>query len=1161
MKLDKSLEVAILVSIIATVSFSSLVTIPEQVSAYIPHDPISINGNADFTPANGVTGGSGTPSDPYIIEGWDIEGRIGPFYCIRIYNTDAPFILRNVYAHFVDIDFGCVSISNVSNAVIENTEIVSPGWGLGIGDSHNITIKNSTVSGAWIHDVDIAYSTNITIVNSRIGPNRLGSLISWGCSNVTIKDNIFPGGRVGIELYDETNVEITGNTIASNDGIHLINVSHSNVTGNSVTAWVKNVHLEDSSNITLSENTIIGRHNFTYGAHLENSSSIFLNHNNFMNNTYQALDDLGSENSWDDGYPSGGNYWSNYTGVDQKSGPNQDQPGSDGIGDTPFIIDTNSQDNYPLMTPIGSLAPLIWIKTPTEGEILTTTPTQVYGYAQDRSGKNLERAEVRVNAGPWTDANFFVVWDWTISIDLIPGPNLVEARVWDNTGNSSAIASVNVTYLVSGIVRGRVMSSGGNPIQDAIVRLVEMNDTFQYEDVTNSTGEFQFPDVIPGTYNVTASAPCHLPTVVENVVVSSGIVVDLGDLVLTADNCAPIASFTLTPGAGNITTVFDVDASDSSDFEDPVTALEVRWDWEDDGIWDTAYSTTKSAQHQYPTPADYTIRLEVRDTGGLTNQTTKLVYVRNVPPVARFDITPPTGDTSTTFEVNASASSDLEDPTTALEVRWDWEDDGIWDTAWSMTKTAQHQYANPATYTIRLQIRDTAGLMNFTTRQVVVGHAGNEIPTCTIVTPISGETVSGSYRVSGIATDSDGAIEKVEIRIDWGSWIQATGTTSWVYDWDTTSTWDGPHTIEARSYDGLDLSPIVSVTATVDNAPVPNQPPVCAITAPTLGETVSGTYIIAGTASDPDGNVDKVEVRIDSGGWLVATGTTSWSYDWDTTALSDGQHVIYARSFDGTDYSSEELVIAIVDNTPPPPNEPPTCTMDTPIDGETVSGIYTIAGSASDPDGTIELVEIRIDDVGWVQASGTTSWSYDWNTTVFSDGSHTVYARSYDGTDYSTAVNATVTVDNAPPPQPEPPVCSISSPTPGQMVSGTVEISGTSSDPDGTVQKVEIRIDSGTWIEASGTTTWSYDWNTTNVSDGQHTIYARSYDGALYSTEVNVTVSVDNVAPPEPGGPEGDLHWAWGVSAIVILAIVFASIYILAKRQKEEEGEPPEEPL
>lgn len=51
----------------------------------------------------------------------------------------------------------------------------------------------------------------------------------------------------------------------------------------------------------------------------------------------------------DDGYPSGGNYWSDYSGVDEKSGPNQDLSGSDGIGDTPYVIDENNTDHYPLI--------------------------------------------------------------------------------------------------------------------------------------------------------------------------------------------------------------------------------------------------------------------------------------------------------------------------------------------------------------------------------------------------------------------------------------------------------------------------------------------------------------------------------------------------------------------------------------------------------------------------------------------------------------------------------------------------------------------------------------------------------------------------------------------------------------------------------------------
>ena len=63
-------------------------------------------------------------------------------------------------------------------------------------------------------------------------------------------------------------------------------------------------------------------------------------------------------NFWDDGYPSGGNYWSNYTGVDLYSGSDQDETGSDGIGDTAHEIDADNRDRYPLMNPwTPTLAP------------------------------------------------------------------------------------------------------------------------------------------------------------------------------------------------------------------------------------------------------------------------------------------------------------------------------------------------------------------------------------------------------------------------------------------------------------------------------------------------------------------------------------------------------------------------------------------------------------------------------------------------------------------------------------------------------------------------------------------------------------------------------------------------------------------------------------
>jgi hypothetical protein len=75
------------------------------------------------------------------------------------------------------------------------------------------------------------------------------------------------------------------------------------------------------------------------------------------------------------------------------------------------------------------------------------------------------------------------------------------------------------------------------------------------------------------------------------------------------------------------------------------------------------------------------------------------------------------------------------------------------------------------------------------------------------------------------------------------------------------------------------------------------------ITKPSSGTTVSGEIIIEGQASDPEGNVERVDVMIDSGSWKTASGTTSWNFVWNSTSVGDGLHEIRARSFDGIQYS------------------------------------------------------------------------------------------------------------------------------------------------------------------------------------------------------------------------------------------------------------------
>jgi hypothetical protein len=86
-----------------------------------------------------------------------------------------------------------------------------------------------------------------------------------------------------------------------------------------------------------------------YGIRILWSSDNKFFYNNIISNAVQKSVTVGYSNEWDDGYPSGGNYWSDYGGVDFCNGPYQDIPGGDGIGDSVYEINANNLDNYPLM--------------------------------------------------------------------------------------------------------------------------------------------------------------------------------------------------------------------------------------------------------------------------------------------------------------------------------------------------------------------------------------------------------------------------------------------------------------------------------------------------------------------------------------------------------------------------------------------------------------------------------------------------------------------------------------------------------------------------------------------------------------------------------------------------------------------------------------------
>jgi len=128
---------------------------------------------------------------------------------------------------------------------------------------------------------------------------------------------------------------------------------------------------------------------------------------------------------------------------------------------------------------------------------------------------------------------------------------------------------------------------------------------------------------------------------------------------------------------------------------------------------DTVHWQAPEASGSYP------VTLIVSD-GANSDEGTIDVHV-NESPTAAFIVDPNSGDIETVFSVDADASSDVETSAAQLEIRWDWEDDGEYDTVWLTERTNSHQYSAEGWYAIRLQVRDEEGLTDEETHYVSVG--------------------------------------------------------------------------------------------------------------------------------------------------------------------------------------------------------------------------------------------------------------------------------------------------------------------------------------------------------------------------------------------------------------------------------------------------------
>jgi len=224
------------------------------------------------------------------------------------------------------------------------------------------------------------YSTTGILTENIVSNNSYG-LYLWGSSDNILTGNIVSDNWDAIYLYISHNNTFNGNTVSNNwdgfhlessnlnvladnivsqnnnDGIHLYHSSNNVLSGNTASGNQYGIYVGDSDDNVFTRNTVscnkygiyvdysrynsftsnIFTNNSVYGIRFSSSQNNIVFHNNFIKNV-EPSSNIKSVNSWDNG--AEGNYWSDHAGTDANR---------DGIGDTPYTIDENSQDNYPLM--------------------------------------------------------------------------------------------------------------------------------------------------------------------------------------------------------------------------------------------------------------------------------------------------------------------------------------------------------------------------------------------------------------------------------------------------------------------------------------------------------------------------------------------------------------------------------------------------------------------------------------------------------------------------------------------------------------------------------------------------------------------------------------------------------------------------------------------